>query len=82
MASINAEIRQRLNAVKDVARYLKSIITLINKFNRWAKAISLRKKTLPDENDLVRLLALLADVVKAIQNLSSLPAKLTDIWKF
>lgn len=82
MASLATEIKQRMAAVRDVAKAVKQVVTSLNKISRLCRQIQNRKKTLPDEKDLQRLLTLMSEGVKAVSALSSIPGKLSDVWVF
>jgi len=81
MASIAAEIKERLGAVRDLLKTLRQITTAVMLLSRLLRRLLNRKKALPDEKDLGNILTLVANLIKTIGLFSSIPSKLQAIWR-
>jgi len=81
MATLRAEIAERLAGVRNVIKTVRRVTTAVNKLVRLCRRIANRKRSLPDEKDLIAILDALNQVFTVVDGLMKLPADLQQIFR-
>lgn len=81
MASITQEIRERVAAIKGALKVGKSVVTAVQALNRLGRRLVSRRRSLPDEKDLMALLEALKKVVSAANEITKLPSIFDQVWR-
>lgn len=79
--TLRAEITERKTAFRVIAKTIKRVISIALKTKRMVNRFSGRRRKLPELKDLYDLGALIAEILGAIQDVSTARADATELFK-